>query len=197
MLLDICFGTRTSWKIMLVLAEAPGKGVSKKEIRELTKIGNKVMTKFLGLLLRNEIILSNKIGKISYYKLNLANQITNQITSTMAQEKKSLNNPDFKATMILRELIYEITNIDMKNIKKIILFGSYAKGTHTQNSDIDTAIITEKQNANEEIIITDITQKLEKRFKRKIQIHYLTEKEFSENKRKIATEIKKDGITIL
>jgi len=50
MLLDVCLGTRTSWKILFVLAEAPGKAVSRKEIRRLTKLGNKTVSKFLLLL---------------------------------------------------------------------------------------------------------------------------------------------------
>ena len=50
MLLDVCLGTRTAWKVLLVLGEAPGKAISRKEIQALTKLGNKVTAKFLLVL---------------------------------------------------------------------------------------------------------------------------------------------------
>jgi len=197
MLLDVCLGTRTSWKILLVLSESPGKAVSRKEIRNLTRLGNRVITKFLILLEKFGVVMCTKIGKVYYYKLNLTNPFTKYILDIITQEKKELNNPDFFILNILREFLYELTNINLENLYNVILFGSYAKRTYTKNSDIDVAIILENKNLEEELIITDLIEKLNKRFKKEIQPHYYTKKEFEEKKENIIKEIIKDGINLM
>lgn len=199
MLLDVCLGTRTAWKILFVFSEAPGKAISRKEIQNLTKLGNKVLTKFLLLMERFEMITSTKIGKTHYYKLNLSNKFVEPVLNLILLEKKELNNTDFIALNILREFVYELTNVNLKNLKKIIVFGSYAKRTYRADSDIDVAVILAERNAGDELLITDITDKLKKRFKKEIQPHYFTAKEFSEQSKNegLAKEIKKDGVILL
>lgn len=192
-------GTRTAWKILFVFAEAPGKAVSRKEIQQLTKLGNKVLTKFLLLLEKFSMITSSKIGKAYYYKLNLSNPFTEQIVGTILLEKKQLNNPDFAALNVLREFVYELTNADLGNLEQVILFGSYAKRTFSKDSDIDVAIITQEKSADDELLITDIIDRLHKRFRKEIQPHYYTAKEFKElaKKNKLVKEIVKDGVRLL
>jgi predicted nucleotidyltransferase len=199
MLLDVCLGTRTAWKILFVFAEAPGKAVSRKEIQQLTKLGNKVLTKFLLLLEKFGMITSSKIGKAYYYKLNLSNPFVEQIIETILLEKKQLNNPDFAALNVLREFVYELTNADLENLEQVILFGSYAKRTFSKDSDIDVAIITAEKSADDELLITDIIDRLHKRFRKEIQPHHYTANEFKErkNKDKLIKEILKDGIRLV
>lgn len=197
MLLDVCFGTRTSWKILFVLAEAPGKAVSRKEIRKLTKLGNKAASKFLLLLEKFGIIIPAKIGKAYFYKLDLSNNFTSQILQIIQIEKKMLNNQDFFTLNILREFVYEMTNINLENICHAILFGSYAKRTFNDNSDIDVAIILKEKSSNDELLITDLIDKLNKRFKKEIQPHYFITKEFDKPTSKLMAEIVRDGIILI
>lgn len=197
MLLDVCFGTRTSWKILFVLAEAPGKAISRKEIRRLTKLGNKTVSKFLLLLEKFGVIIPAKIGKAYFYKLDLSNNFTSQILQIIQIEKKMLNNPDFFALNILREFVYEMTNINLENICHAILFGSYAKRTFNDNSDIDVAIILKEKSPNDELLITDLIDKLNKRFKKEIQPHYFITKEFDKPTSKLMAEIVRDGIMLI
>lgn len=199
MLLDVCLGTKSAWKILFVLAEAPGKAVDRKEIRRLTKLGNKVLTKFLLLLEKFDMILVSKIGKTYNYKLNLSNPFVEEILDLIKLEKRKLNNPDFIILNILRELVYELTNVNLKNLKEVILFGSYAKRTHHRESDIDIAIILKEKNVNDELLITAVIDKLKKRFKKEIQPHYYTEKEFKDLKKKdkLVQEILRDGIKLM
>jgi len=199
MLLDVCFGTRTAWKIMFVLGEAPGKAVSRKEIQILTKAGNKVTAKFLMLMEKFDIIASFKIGKTYFYKMNLSNPFVGQILEIVSLEKKQLNNPDFAVLNILREFVYELTNANLENLNRIILFGSYAKRTYRKDSDIDTAVILKEKNINDELLITEIIDKLNKRFKKEIQPHYYTADEFKKlgKKEGLARDIIKDGIVLL
>ena len=199
MLLDVCLGTRTAWKILLVFGEAPGKAISRKEIYSLTKIGNKMLTKFLLLMEKFDLITSSRIGKSYYYRLNLSNPFVEQILGIIQLEKRALNNTDFTALSILREFVYELTNVNLSNLRKVILFGSYAKRTYSAGSDIDVALILEEKSTSDELLITEITDRLKKRFGKEIQPHYYTAKEFDELRKnnKLAMEIAKDGIVLL
>ena len=173
MLLDVCMGTRTSWKILFVLSEAPGKGVSRKEIQSLTRLGNKVIGKFIVLLERFDIIIMNKIGKTFYYKLNLSNPFVERILEVIKLEKKALNNLDFLVLNILREFV----------LKEDYDYFLSLKRTYSDNSDIDVAIVFKEKNFEDELLITEITDKLGRRFKKEIQVHYYTLKEFYDNKK--------------
>lgn len=195
MLLDVCLGSRSAWKILLVLAEAPGKAVSRKEIRTLTLMGNKMVDKYVGLLSQFEVILVSKIGRRNYYKFNMNSLFAPKILDLIKLEKEKLESINFGVINLFREFAYEITNISQDNLIKIILFGSYAKRTYTERSDVDVALMVKERNPTEELLITEIVDKLEKRFGKEIQIHHLTEKEFSGNT-KLIQEIKKDGIVV-
>jgi predicted nucleotidyltransferase len=199
MFLDVCLGTRTAWKILLVLAEAPGKAVSRKDIQKLTKLGNKFLSKSLILLEKFNIILQSKIGKAYYYKLNLNNPFIPEIIEIIQTEKKETNNLDFFIANILREFAYEILNINIKNIHGLILFGSYAKRTYNANSDIDVAVILNEKSPDDELMIAGVIDKIKKRFGKKIQLHYYSKKEFDEIKKKdrLVMEIVKDGIVLI
>ena len=195
MLLDVCLGSRSAWKIVLVLAEAPGKAVSRAEIRALTLMGNKMVDKHVVLLNQFEIIVVNKIGKRKYYKLNLNSIFVPALLELIKLEKEKLESINVAILHVLRELVYEVKNIDKNNLIKIALFGSYAKRTYTQNSDVDVALIVKDRNPAEELLITEIVDRLEKRFGKEIQTHYLTENDFLNNT-KLVNEIKKDGVVI-
>lgn len=199
MLLDVCLGTRTSWKILLVLGEAPGKAVSRKEIRVLTKLGNKSLSKFLTVLEKFGIIASTKIGKTHFYKMNLSGPFALQLLELLKLEKNQLNNPDFVVLNILREFVYELTNANVDNLLKVILFGSYAKRTYTGSSDIDVAIILKERQPADELFITELIERMKKRFQKEIQPHYYTLKQFEKLKKldTLVQEITKDGIALM
>lgn len=197
MMLDVCLGTRSAWKILLLTAETPGKALSRKQIQEYTKIGNKVLVKFLEVLKKFDLLQENKIGRQFFYKMNMASPYAAALLELVKIEKKQLNNPYFTTTVILRELVYELTNLDFEQIKKVILFGSVAKHIATIESDIDVAVILKEQNPKIELEISALSGKLEGRFKRKIQLHYFTEEEFKNRKNRLVEEIVKDGVVLL
>lgn len=197
MLLDVCLGTRSVWKILFVLSEAPGKAVSRKEIKNLTKLGNKVIVKFLDVLMMYELVTTKKIGKTTYYTLNLSHTFAHPLLTMIQQEKKELNNINFKILNVIREFVYELTNVSITNIQKVILFGSHAKRTATESSDIDIALVVVVRNPSDELLISEICEKLKKRFKKEIQPHYFTLKEFGDIRKKIIFEIQKDGVVLV
>ncbi len=199
MLLDICLGTRSAWKILLLMAETPGKTLTRKQIQEHTRVGNKVLVKFLLLLKKFDLIHESKVGRLYLYKMNMSSPYVPLLLEVIKFEKRQLNNPYFSQLLILREFVYELTNVDFEKTKKLILFGSVAKHTATIDSDIDIALVTKEKDPKLELEISRVCGKLEKRFKQTIQPHYFTEREFEDlkkKKHKLVEEIVRDGIRI-
>ncbi|HLC20347.1 MAG TPA: nucleotidyltransferase domain-containing protein [Candidatus Nanoarchaeia archaeon] len=198
MLLDVCLGTRTAWKILLLMSEAPGKVLTRKQIKEHTKIGNKVLVKFLTLLEKFDVVQTTKKGRIHQYKLNVANKFTKAVIDIIQNEHRQLNAMYFGSLIVVREFVYELTNLNLSNIEKIILFGSVAKHTATVHSDIDIAIVTkENVTPKEQLLHTHICGQLEKRFGKTIQIHYFTKEEFEKTDNKLVREISTDGLILV
>lgn len=50
--------------------------------------------------------------------------------------------PD-KIDSILEQFILRISNLIGERLKKVILYGSYARGDYNQNSDIDVMVLTD------------------------------------------------------
>lgn len=196
MLVDIVLGSKAVWRIFSVLAEAPGQGVTKNEIREITKLGGNSLFRSINLLLQNNLIIFNKFGKKSYYKLNLNNNYVKQIIEIIALENQDTNKLNPKILIILREYTRQI--FDLVDIKEIYAFGSIVKSSYRENSDIDIAVITEKQiSTKDRINIEKISEKLEKRFGREIQSHFFNSEEFAKSKISLIEQVHRDGIKLV
>lgn len=63
--------------------------------------------------------------------------------------------------MIKTDIIAQITfSLQHLNVSKVILFGSYAKGTQTDDSDIDLLVVT-----NDDFVFESFSQKMEVKLK--------------------------------
>ena len=81
------------------------------------------------------------------------------------------------------------------NVVAIILFGSYAKGTQTEDSDIDIAVITDDIKANkfdEEVKLTLLRRKIDSR----IEPHIITVEDYENDETPFVVEVKNTGIKI-
>ncbi|HII15486.1 MAG TPA: nucleotidyltransferase domain-containing protein [Nanoarchaeota archaeon] len=196
MLIDVCMGNRTSWKILILMAEAPGKALSKTDIQRHTKIGSKALLRFILLLKKFNVISEMQSGKRFLYRLNMANPVVPALMSVINAEKEQLNAVYFDTAIALREFVYGLANMGIEGISKVILFGSVAKHTASVDSDIDVAIVTKGKNPRLEADVSVMCGGIQERFKREIQPHFLTEEEFGA-KTKLAEEIRKDGIVLI
>jgi len=164
-------------------------------------MGNKVLVKFLLLLERFDLLQTSKTGRKHFYRLNMQNPFMKAIIELIDVEHRQLNAVYFAHLLILREFVYELTNFDFENIRRIILFGSVAKHTARVDSDIDLAIITkEKTLPHEQLLHTDLADRLKNRFGNEIQIHYFTETEFEKLRKtgnKVVNEITLDGLIVV
>lgn len=196
MLVDIVFGSKAVWRIFSVLAEAPGQGITKDEIRKITKLGGNSLFKSVNMLLQNNLILISKFGKKSYYKLNLNNKYTKQVIEIINLEKQDTNNINSKILIILREYARQI--FSLIDLSEMYVFGSIVKNSYRENSDVDIAIVIEKQiSTKERIEIEKINEKIEKRFGREIQSHFFTKEEFAKSKTSLVEQVHRDGVRLI
>src|SRR3989338_7329960 len=141
-MLENILGNKTVWKILRLMAEAPGRPVSQREIRGLLRLGFSNMQGTLNQLIYSSVLGTKKQGKTTYYCLNLTNELAQEIIRLVDLERKKLNNLQPSKSAVLAEFERKVLE-KIKSVKKIILFGSVAKRISTQDSDIDICILTE------------------------------------------------------
>jgi predicted nucleotidyltransferase len=79
-------------------------------------------------------------------------------------------------------------------IDAVILFGSYAKGTNTEDSDIDIAVIS--SDIKDKIDDMALLMKLRRNIDLRIEPHPINTEEFKENETPFIDEIINTGIEI-
>jgi predicted nucleotidyltransferase len=182
-------GNKTAWKILRVLAEAPGKGVSTSEIKSITKAGNFALSQALEQLEKYKILMSKKVGKKKVYWINLANEISKLLLQFFEIERVKFKNLHPSKIIFLAKTVEEVSKI--KPIK-MILFGSHAKGIAREDSDFDICVIVKQRNLKEEAKLSRLPEK--------VQLHFFSEKEFDELRKKrdkLVEDILKDGIELI
>lgn len=197
-MLENILGNKTGWKILRLMVEAPGRPISQKEIRNLIKLGFSNLQDSLNKLVYSDIVNKKKQGRITYYYLNLTNNLTQEIINLIDLERKKLNNLQPSKSAILAEFERKLID-EIGGIKKVILFGSVAKRISIKGSDIDVCILTEdKLSKKEKLRLTKIITHFENKGN-KFQIFDFTEKEFEKmlrEKAELAIEIARDGINL-
>ncbi|MBU1169801.1 MAG: nucleotidyltransferase domain-containing protein [Proteobacteria bacterium] len=98
-----------------------------------------------------------------------------------------------KASEIARNYFDFIKKRD-PNVKKAYMFGSYVKGTVTEDSDIDLAIIF--KNLSDTFDMQVQLMKLRRKFDNRIEPHAFRESDFK-NSNPLAEEILKTGLEII
>jgi len=165
----------SSQKVFNFLTLNPGKEFVEKEIQKGTKVSKPGVNLVLKKLVKLGIIQKTKKGRISLYKVDF-------------------KNPLVKQWKVLRNIIYLIPAI--RNLKdyaqKIILFGSWARGENTQDSDLDLFVLTNTPREN----IEKITRKNLPREKIQLIIHNPVSFSEMENKDPIFFEEINRGITL-
>ena len=187
-MLENFLGNKTAWKILRVLSEAPGKGVTRSEIRALTKAGNLALSSSLKELETYGIIKKKKVGKKDVYWLNVANIFAKKISELFEIERENLKGlPPSKVTYLAKI----VSVLERMKPKSIILFGSQVKGTASQESDFDICLIVEKKDRRKLREISKLPEN--------VQIHLFEEREFRELKKEkdsLVEEILRDGVIL-
>ncbi|HLC95888.1 MAG TPA: nucleotidyltransferase domain-containing protein [Candidatus Nanoarchaeia archaeon] len=196
MLLDICLGSKSAWRILVLYGESPGAGFTRQDLRNYTKLGNKALSFALNRLIAFGILTKSKEQlSLAVYKMNKESKYIQDILNLLQRERQDLNHLPYNFSAIAREFAREA--VDSVDALSIHLFGSVAKGTYREDSDIDFAVVVEKKTPKEEMAINAISDKLSKKCKRKIQCFLMTPDQFTKNKTGLAEEIMKHGIKLV
>jgi len=192
MLLDICLGSKSAWRILMLYGESPGAGFTRQDFRNYTKLGNKSLSFALKRLTSFKVLVKSK-GELplTVYKLNKGNKYSQDILNLLQKERQDLNHLPYNFSMIAREFSREV--VDSFNVLSIYLFGSVAKGTYREDSDMDFAVVLKEKSPKDDMAINTITDK----FKGKIQCFIISEEEINKKKSSFIKEILKHGIKVV
>lgn len=104
-----------------------------------------------------------------------------------------------KIREILAETRQELEKKYAQRLKQMILFGSYARGNHSQDSDIDIILLLNKSNSlsAERDIYLPITSRLSLKYDKVISIIPMKVEEFKRKKTSLILNVHKEGISKL
>lgn len=131
-------------KIVDLLAKDAGKIFT---INEIAKTLGKYYSFVHGTvnkLAKEGVIIKIKAGKSYLCSLNLENEKTLALIKLGEIEKKEeFYNANKELKLILDDFVESV--LKQKDVAAIVLFGSYAKGLETKESDIDLLLITKRK----------------------------------------------------
>lgn len=142
---------QTTLKILGLYLDDYKKSLHMREISRETKIDVKAIQLQLKKLEKINVLSSIIRGRNKDYQLNL-NNITTKYYLVMAETFISIIY--LKRHFLIKKIVEQIEN---KVHDPLILFGSFAKGTYTKDSDVDVFLIGDKKiNINSIIEATDM-----------------------------------------
>ncbi|MBI2109607.1 nucleotidyltransferase domain-containing protein [Candidatus Woesearchaeota archaeon] len=150
------------WKVFCEFARNPSKSYQIRELSRIIKLAPTSIKIHLRKLEENNLIKKEKVGVYDAYKVNFNNE-------DFRFYKKISNLINLKESGIIKELEAKFTP------DVILLFGSYAKGEDTENSDIDIFLLAKEKKLD--------LSKYEKQLNRRFQLF------FSENINNLPREL--------
>src|SRR4030065_2000215 len=102
MMLDITLGSKAVWRILILMSESPGGGLTREEIRKYTMLGNRAITLSLEGLLRSGLVTETREGR-KIYKMNLSSRFAEEITILCRKERESINSLPYRFSLPLRD----------------------------------------------------------------------------------------------
>ena len=101
-------GNKTAWKILRLLAEAPGRNVTRDEIRKLSRAGNFALSKALEMLVYSKILNYKKQGKRHYYSINMTNESAKLLIEILKKEKADFKGLSSSKITYLADVVKKI-----------------------------------------------------------------------------------------
>jgi len=132
---------KTLLKMIRLMRKSLDRGLTILEISKQIKIGYRPAYNHISEMGREGIIKIDKIGSAKQCSLNFSSPKTRHLLETLDMERKEEVYTESPRLKIIDNLISKLTEKFMSEIHSIVLFGSYAKGTATKQSDIDLLFI--------------------------------------------------------
>ena len=103
---------------------------------------------------------------------------------------------DINIESILESFTQKVKQVYGTRLEKIILYGSYARGTQNIDSDIDVMIILKNINHEKVGIIGSLITEMKEQFNVLISMMPVTFQRYSESQRLFYKNVRKEGIII-
>ncbi|MBI2631719.1 nucleotidyltransferase domain-containing protein [Candidatus Pacearchaeota archaeon] len=175
-------------KVLTIFSISPGSRLNRKNIKEKTNIPNIVLDKILYTLINLNVLIKEK----NIFSINHKNREINEILKFLYEKYSTFKQLQLKEYFLILNI--KDAFLAVREIRDVYLFGSYAKLIFTTSSDIDIAIVSKQINKRE---VEKVIRKIEKKYKKKIEIHYFT-KDFYKHKRDpLVKEILQHGIKMI
>lgn len=181
----------TKLKIIVEL-EKRYEGVHLREISRLVKTGLPNAKRFIDILEKEKVIRKKK-------EANLLKIYLKESQKTIAYLKQTNNEKfDLLPVKVQNAIIEFLDELEVKPLLAVI-FGSYAKGNYTKDSDIDILLVFQKVESGKEIENT--ARRISMRTNTKISPVYVDynnfEKNFLNKEHDFSREIRQDAIIII
>lgn len=155
-----------------------------KSLKEHYSFVNRIVNR----LIENNVIEVNKSGRSYLCSLNLRNERTLALLQLSEIEKKETfyeKNKNMK--LVLEDFVNAVREESRNNLVTIILFGSFAKGVATKESDVDVLLVVKKS-----LKVERIVKEVYAKYGKDLAVLVMTPKEFqNQGEKPIMTEIVK------
>ncbi|MDP3765914.1 MAG: nucleotidyltransferase domain-containing protein [Nanoarchaeota archaeon] len=175
-------------EVLTVFSISPGSKFLRKELKERTKLNNANLDNAINILLNSNLIKKEK----RFWSLNFDN--AKYIIKLILDEYKALRELPLNVYFSIINVVFFLSKFKYIDV---YLFGSYAKLVFKDTSDIDILIISDKIINNNKKEINKLTQKLESRYEKKIEIHYFGTNFYKNKKDPFVQEVMKNGLRLI
>jgi|GEM_PF-1694059 len=152
-LIENIFGSRGRISVLKRLSRHRGWWFNISELSKDMGINKGALSRIVGRLEKDSLIIVNKKGKIKLFKLNEKNLFVTDFLFPVLKAEDALFNG------IRKSLAAQFPE---KMVYSVVIYGSYAKGTERLESDIDLMVIM--KNKAFEKMCRDISDKLSAEF---------------------------------
>ena len=108
----------------------------------LTKLSYDATYRHVRYLIEERALKEEKVGAYSYVSINFDSDFVRKIVEIIsAKRTRKFLKKDVIIGKLLTELVEELKKAIPNELLSVVLYGSYAKGTKTEHSDIDILIV--------------------------------------------------------
>lgn len=170
-------------KILTLFSISPGSRFLRNDLKEKTKLNNATLDESLNLIFASKILKKEK-------RMILLNLEYTEIINLIKKDHQHLNSLYTEAYFPILDLTFYLSKL--KSIKAY-LFGSHAKLIYNDKSDIDIAIISNTISQKQKDKLNSIMKKIEKKYKKQIEIHYFGNNFYKNKKDPLVNDIIKNS----
>jgi predicted nucleotidyltransferase len=117
-----------------------------------TKLSYDAIYRHIHYLIKEGALKEEKVGAYSYIGINFENSSARKIVERINLNKTlEFMKKDIVLKKMLDELVKELEKTIPNELLSVVLYGSYAKGTETEHSDVDVFIIVSNFEVRERV----------------------------------------------